>query len=153
MLQVGRHGRENGRDMGLAISDGSNELRMSALRALESRLPAQLATLVDDSMLTVEGSDSSDAVRTLVFESDHRSEITVRSAGRGELSLRFSTESGGAADIELSQASGSTQTIRSSPAEPAVFDRVHGGPTRLVYSLPSKAGSPRRYQTEWILLP
>ena len=81
MLLVGRHGRQTDRDMGLAITDGSNELRLSALRALESRVPAQLAILVDDSVLTVQGSDSTEAVRTLVFESDHRCEIT-RPLGR-----------------------------------------------------------------------
>jgi hypothetical protein len=139
--------------MGLAITDGSNELRMSALRALQSRVPALLATLEDDSVLTVQGSDTSEAVRTLVFASDHRCEVQVRSTGRGELSVRFQTEREQAVDIELWQASGLTQTIRSSPAEPAVFERVHGGPTRVVYSLPSDAGSPRRYQTEWMLLP
>jgi hypothetical protein len=125
------------------------------LRALESRVAAQLATLEDDSVLGINGVDSTESVRTLVFASDHRCEVSVRSKDNDQdLSMRFQTDTQRAVDIELWQtASDASQTIRAHPTEPATFDGLHAGPMRVVYSVPDASGARRRYQTEWVLLP
>jgi hypothetical protein len=114
---------------------------------------ARLATLVDDGTLSVERSDAHDAVRTLVFESDHRCEVIVRSAARTITSVRFQTDSRAAFDIELSQTSDDGPTTRTRAVEPAVFRNLKAGPVRFVYSLTDDKAVSRRYQTAWVLLP
>jgi hypothetical protein len=136
----------------IEITDGS-QLRQAVLRALESRVQAQLVPLVDDGTLSVERSHAQEAVRTLVFESEHRCEVIVRSAARHVTSVRFQTDSRAAFDIELSQTSGEEQTTRTRAAEPAVFRSVKAGPARFVYSLSDEGAGSRRYQTAWVLLP
>jgi hypothetical protein len=123
------------------------------LRALASRVDAQLATVVDDGTLSVSGGAANASVRTIVFESDHRCEVVVRTGSNGELSVELQTEPGDAFDIALSETAteGAQPQVRAT--EPALFDPVHAGPIRLVYSLPGAAKQVRRYQTEWVLVP
>jgi hypothetical protein len=122
------------------------------LRALASRVDAQLATVVDDGTLSVAGGAGHGAVRTIVFESDHRCEVVVRTGSGGELSVELQTEPGDAFDIELSETLAEGQQAQVRSAEPALFDSVTPGPIRLVYSLPGAAKQVRRYQTEWVLI-
>jgi hypothetical protein len=91
-------------------------------------------------------------VRTIVFEADHRSEISVLVGPDGHIDVRFHTASGGATNIETSQNVNEEPTNRTRDAEPALFRHLQRGPLRVVYNLPGE-GAVKRYQTEWILIP